>query len=73
LDDSGCKFVNNFLLCKSIDPEVENDVATGNTYKGIAFCKDSDGIITDETGIVASATLIKLIDSCPILPELPSD
>lgn len=69
LDNSGCNFINNFVLNKTIEPEMENNVLTGNTYMGVVFCKDSDGIITDETGMVASATLIRLLENCPILPE----
>ncbi|MBO4315594.1 MAG: hypothetical protein J5867_06505 [Prevotella sp.] len=61
LDDSGCEFVNNVILNKAIEPEVANGVVDGNTYCGVAHCKDSEGIISDDTGMVASATLHKLL------------
>ncbi len=69
LDDSGCKFVSNFVLGKTIEPEIENGVTTGNTYMDVEFCKDSEGIVTDEMGMVASNALIALFGNSPILPE----
>lgn len=61
LDDSGCEFVNNFILKKTIEPDAANGVVDGNTYCEVVHCKDSDGIVTDETGMVASATLHELL------------
>ena len=57
LDDSGCEFTNNIVLNKTITSEVANGVIDGNTFCGVTFCRDSEGIISDSTGIVASATL----------------
>ena len=69
LVESGCNFVSNFVLGKTIEPEIENGVTTGNTYMDVEFCKDSEGIVTDEMGMVASNALIDLFENSPILPE----
>ncbi len=61
LNDSMCEFVNNIILNKAIGPEMANGVVDGNTYCGVAHCKDSEGIISDDTGMVASTTLHKLL------------
>ena len=57
LDNTGCEFVSNFILKKSIETGVQSGVGTGNIYCQTIFCENSDGIVTDNTGIMASATL----------------
>ncbi len=69
LINTGCEFTNNFMLRKAIEQDNTNAITTGNTYKSVTHCKESDGIITDETGMVTTATLIKLLENCPILQE----
>lgn len=59
--ETGCEFIKNFIIKKNIASTFLNGVENGNTYKGVVCCRDSDGIVTDESGMVASATLISLL------------
>lgn len=73
VSDTGCEFRNNFILRKPVEPELQGEVTTGNTFNRIIHCKHGDGIVTDETGMIASATFIALLGNCEILPEQSSD
>ena len=60
-NEEKCMFVDNFILQKIEEPEIQSSVPSGNIYNEVVYCKDSDGIMTDGTGIVAAATLVKVI------------
>ena len=60
-NEEKCMFVDNFILQKIEEPEIQSSVPSGNIYNEVVYCKDSDGIMTDVTGIVAAATLVKVI------------
>lgn len=60
-NEEKCMFVDNFILQKIEEPEIQSGVPFGNIYNKVIYCKDSDGIMTDYTGIVAASTLVKLM------------
>lgn len=60
-NEEKCKFVDNFILEKTENPGILSCVPSGNIYNEVVYCKDSDGIMADGTGIVAAATLVKVM------------
>jgi hypothetical protein len=63
LNSTGCLFVDNFVLQKAIETGEQSGVNTGNTYNQTIHCENSNGIVTDETGMLAATTFISLLNS----------